>query len=386
MKRNRPKAKRGKREPDNERQGENLRQVAITDYAKRRFELHERICEAIGAITTVLIAVNWYFQNSSGFIWSSLITVCAGILAFCFWFADHKSGPAPETNVLDKSASPALTPASTPSADSLTLAEIMDRLKDAEKHGRREEVLKSLDGKQVDWIMRFATAIRDKSNATIRVGFTDMDSKYLLIVIAVLPAEGNERWLTTGTLDVFRVRGDIDAATSGDIRLLLRNARPEYVRTDPDDSSSRFKQPLQTQITLPAPTTEPVLPAATPSNMPLDSSTLDLTPKQVSDRILQAPDRDSALNALAGLSVDWTLLLERAKSADSEHFLVTFRDCETTEGDMMGGIMISCTIPIKGHERLPLVSKGTRFNVKGTITPWGAFDWMLQNVSIKLLS
>jgi hypothetical protein len=264
-------------------------------------------------------------------------------------------------------------PQASPSPLPPTPDDIEKRLENAEKHGKKEDAWRALDGTYIDWTLHFFTAKR-LPNHKILVGFgfgPKERSGLARLVSVVLPLGGNEYLLTSVTLYVFRIRGEIDAKGSDPIQIRLRNAKLEYVRSDPDTGAA--STPKQSEV-------------ESRPNIPLDSSTTDLTPRQIRDRILSAPNRDAALSALEGLSVDWTLLLVEARSADRERLFLVFRDGESAEEDATGAVMVSCSVPTKPHKRLPLAAKGSRFNVKGTISPMGAFDMRLENVSIQLLS
>ncbi len=86
VKRPSSKTKRRKRETHEKGNQNGSHQIRSTN---RRFELHERICEVAVCVLTVAIAVNWFFQNKVAFVWSAATTICAGLLAFCFWFTDY---------------------------------------------------------------------------------------------------------------------------------------------------------------------------------------------------------------------------------------------------------------------------------------------------------
>ena len=74
---------------------------------ERRFEVHERIAELVGVLSTAWMTVNWFFQHRVGFVWAAIIVVCAALFAFGFWYTDHASHSEPDDpNVITPGTEP----------------------------------------------------------------------------------------------------------------------------------------------------------------------------------------------------------------------------------------------------------------------------------------
>ena len=79
------KAKRDKKEPKEKTNQQSPNQFATAYNEGRRFETHERICEFLFfAFAVLLSVVNTHKVLIAG------CAICAGILAFCFWYDDRE--------------------------------------------------------------------------------------------------------------------------------------------------------------------------------------------------------------------------------------------------------------------------------------------------------
>jgi hypothetical protein len=91
VKRQYPKHKRRKGKSNYESNHKAPREIGTSHHIGRRFELHERVCEVIGGISTVAIAVTWFSNHRVGFAWAAVTTISAALYALCFWFTDHEN-------------------------------------------------------------------------------------------------------------------------------------------------------------------------------------------------------------------------------------------------------------------------------------------------------
>jgi hypothetical protein len=313
-------------------------------------------------------------------LWATYVGIVLAFAAiFVWWHAtiaerDLQSEPAPN---LDKQPSPALSPAkgetepqnAPPPSPSLTLLEIEKRLEEANKHGKKAQVLKALDGAKVDCVMHFFTAVR-RDNNVIHVGFKEDREGPISILSVVLPLEGNEHWLTTGTLDVFRIRGEVDANTCDSIQIGLRNATVEYVRTD--------------QASLPK-----VRPRIT-SLRDLES----LTYEEILERLWEAGSdgkRERIAQAVVGMRVDWTLTLQSVSKASDNRFFVFLTAGRDAEGedrpeDKYHAGLVAFFIPREGHERFPLLEEyKQRIRVRGKVKSAQQGNFTLEDTEFELV-
>ena len=231
------KTKKREKKSKNKTDSQAPHQFSAGHHVQRRFEIPERLCEAIVIICGLLTALG---GNHILFIG---IGVCAAVLAFCFWFADRESNREIDLSSPSPTPEPVSTPTLTPvvttptpqenvlvKPSELTALQIMDRIKSASTYNR-DEVAAAFIAHPIDEIMFFKSASRigtEKESMLVFLGFGDDKEHLFESVICDVPTKGHERLPAMEETDRFRVKGIIERASQYDIR--LKDASVEQVK------------------------------------------------------------------------------------------------------------------------------------------------------------
>jgi hypothetical protein len=210
----------------------------------RRFETYERICEFLFLSFAVLLSVvNTHKVLIAG------CAICAGILAFCFWYDDrqirrdatailptlHLPSPMPSTSTTvpppapasaasqipphdtpsptsvptaptSEKISPKPAPTSSPNASeiALTPTQIFQKIENASSFNK-DDVRAAFAGLSVDWTLFFVSASRRGED--MRIFFRDKEGA---MAMCDVPLKGNERFPLKDRMDRFRVRATIE--------------------------------------------------------------------------------------------------------------------------------------------------------------------------------
>jgi hypothetical protein len=142
------------------------------------------------------------------------------------------------------------------------------------------------------------------------------------------------------------------------------------------------QQPSVTEVLSPPILTAPLKPR---SRFSPGSSQTHLTPSEITRKIKDAKfDEDSVKQALVGLTVDWELPFSSAKIAiwDTSLMSAWFED---TDKLAILPTMVLCVVPVKDHERLPLMTRTDRFRVTGTIKTASIYSVEISEASLNLI-
>jgi len=139
---------------------------------------------------------------------------------------------------------------------------------------------------------------------------------------------------------------------------------------------SAFTDTLITESSDSQRTIDPSLEKAKPS--PIDFSEIRLTPIQIYEKIEKAAlnNRDDVRRAFAGVLVDWTLSFFSASRTENT-ILIVLQEIDTDYHTVL------CRVPLAGNERFPLVDRGDRFRVRGTIEEVDPLSINLMDVLIE---
>jgi len=250
---------------------------------------------------------------------------------------------------------PEALPTPAPTIGTITLKELGVKFKQAAKRGRVADVKQGVDDIPVDWTLPLLNAAKSYGTENLLVALQKPDSSSGANVIMFnMPLKGNERLLSMGTLDVFRVRGKIDGEKTEIYSVWLKDgAKLEWVSTLPDPD-----------IPTPSPSSSQATANSTPH---LGTLAFKDIARKYDDAIKMPFGGEQQIaeisKALIGMRVDWTMeyLSASSRGSGSKTTLVV----SLREPGLFNVAIV--TVPLAGNERIPLTDKGEMFRVRGKI-------------------